>query len=176
MLQHFPHSLGQLLRPVRPGSEKLVYHDFTFNRVPEILEVTSPAFGDGEDIPIDYSFDGMRISPPLKWHGVPANARSMVLIMEDADSPTPEPLTHAIITGLPAMNDQIPEGAFRNFGARYLPPDPPPGHGPHHYAFQLFALDNFLHPIGIPSKETVKAAMRNHVVARGCLTGIYERR
>ena len=47
------------------------------------------------------------------------------------------------------------EGLDENLGRNsflqtaYLPPDPPTGHGPHLYAFQIFALDrklDFGHP------------------------------
>jgi phosphatidylethanolamine-binding protein (PEBP) family uncharacterized protein len=57
----------------------------------------------------------------------------------------------------------------------YLPPDPPTGHGPHLYAFQIFALDRklaFDHP---PSRSGVVAAMKGHFLAKGVLVGAYER-
>jgi phosphatidylethanolamine-binding protein (PEBP) family uncharacterized protein len=175
MLQNFPHTVGQLLQNVRPGLEKIVYNDPIFADVPEIIKVSSLAFKDGEMIPVDYTSDGRNFSPPLEWHGVPGETWGLVLIVEDADSPTPEPLTHAVVTGFPAMNDGIVPGAFSNFGAHYLPPDPPLGHGPHRYVFQFFALDKFLSPIGIPSKASVKNAISGHVIAKGCLIGVYER-
>jgi hypothetical protein len=56
----------------------------------------------------------------------------------------------------------------------YAGPRPIPGHGPHHYRFQVFALDA---PVAesITSAKALLAAMRGHVVARGVLTGVYER-
>src|SRR5438045_2867643 len=102
MLQHLPHTIGHWLKNVRPGFDKLVYNDFMFSQVPETIKVTSPSFGQGAAIPVDYTADGRKISPPLRWEGMPYGARSLVLIVEDADSPTREPLTHALITGLPA--------------------------------------------------------------------------
>jgi len=176
MLQYMPHTIGELIKNVDTGLEKIVYRDPVFNDAPEIIKLTSPAFKHNGTIPIDFTADGKAISPPLEWHGVPGEAWGLVLIVEDVDSPTVEPLTHAVVLGLPATNDQIEQGAFRNFGARYFPPDPPTGHGPHRYAFQVFALDRFFHPSLKPSKEAVKDAMNKHVIAKGCLVGIYERK
>jgi phosphatidylethanolamine-binding protein (PEBP) family uncharacterized protein len=54
-------------------------------------------------------------------------------------------------------------------------PRPVRGHGPHRYVFQLFALSR---PIAVgerPDRAEVLAAMRGAVIARGKLTGTYER-
>ncbi len=57
----------------------------------------------------------------------------------------------------------------------WLPPDPPPGHGAHRYAFQVFALSDgkaFSHPLG---RQELWDAVRERAIAAGCLVGIYER-
>lgn len=171
MLQHIPNRIGRWLKNLRPGPDKLVCNDPVFRNVQQRLEVMSPVFSDGNPIPVDYTDDGKKISPPLLWRGVPPQAKSLVLIVEDPDSPTPVPLTHAIATDLPGANDGLPAGAVD----RYLPPDPPPGHGPHRYTFELFALNTALNLPEHPTKGVVKDAMRGHVLAKGTLTGIYER-
>ncbi|MGO9572028.1 MAG: YbhB/YbcL family Raf kinase inhibitor-like protein, partial [Desulfomonilaceae bacterium] len=38
-------------------------------------------------IPKLYTCDGQDISPPLSWSGVPAEAKSIALIMDDPDAP-----------------------------------------------------------------------------------------
>ena len=151
------------------------------------LEVSSPAFDDGSRIPLRYTADGEGLSPPLQWSGVPVDAASLVLLVEDPDSPTPRPMVQAIAWGLTSGRSQLLEGALsapdgrmqvgRNslFGNGYTPPDPPPGHGPHRYAFEVFALD-YDPPLGTaPGRSQVLAALKGHVLARGVLTGIYER-
>ncbi|MEO7338654.1 MAG: YbhB/YbcL family Raf kinase inhibitor-like protein, partial [Caldimonas sp.] len=56
------------------------------------------------------------------------------------------------------------------------PPDPPPGHGVHHYAFQVFALDASAPPFSdTPGRDEVLEALRDHAIASGCLIGTYER-
>ncbi|MDP9096084.1 MAG: YbhB/YbcL family Raf kinase inhibitor-like protein, partial [Pseudomonadota bacterium] len=57
--------------------------------------------------------------------------------------------------------------------AGWTPPAPPPGHGPHRYAFQVFALDDrplFRHP---PHRGRLMRAIREHILAQGCIVGTY---
>ena len=57
----------------------------------------------------------------------------------------------------------------------WLPPDPPPGHGMHRYAFQVFALSagkGLSNPLG---RQELLAAVRERAIAAGCLIGTYER-
>ncbi len=191
MLEKLPHGLGAALRGVRPGLEKLVSARAEIVAAPQTLVVTSPAFGEGGALPRYYTADGTpdgaAASPPLAWTGVPAEARSLVLIVEDADSPTPLPLVHAIAWGLePALRglregalvdgtDEILLGHNSYFRAAWLPPDPPPGHGPHRYAFQLFALATAPDLGRHPGRRAVIGALANHVLGRGQLIATYER-
>jgi Raf kinase inhibitor-like YbhB/YbcL family protein len=115
--------------------------------------------------------------------------RSLVLIVEDADAPTPVPLVHALLFDIPPDTRHIAEGAIggpagtesgetgRNSYLRsnWLPPDPPSGHGLHHYAFQLFALNTPIDLTGHPGRSALMEAMTGHVVAAGMLTATYER-
>ena len=122
--------------------------------------------------------------------GVPPEAEGLVLLIEDQDSPTPRPLVHAILAGLAPRDGELAEGALpspdhegedhglgRNSFLRraWLPPDPPPGHGPHRYCFQVFALDHAPQLSGKPIRTQVAQAMKGHVIARGLLVGTYER-
>ena len=57
----------------------------------------------------------------------------------------------------------------------WLAPSPVPGHGPHRYAFQLFAADAipaFQHP---PSRGQLIRALRPHLLAAARLIGVYQR-
>jgi phosphatidylethanolamine-binding protein (PEBP) family uncharacterized protein len=59
--------------------------------------------------------------------------------------------------------------------AAWLPPDPPTGHGPHLYAFQIYALTERLTFGGHPGRARALAAMEGKVLAKGLLLGTYER-
>ena len=51
------------------------------------MQVTSPAFKEGEMIPKQYTCDGASISPPLTWLNVPSEAQTLALITDDPDAP-----------------------------------------------------------------------------------------
>ena len=190
MLENLPHAVGRALRNVHPGLEKTVYHHEDFTQVPETIRVTSDAFTEGQPIPTRYTADGEKLSPPLAWEGAPTDAATLVLIAEDPDAPAPAPLVHILAWALPGDRAALDEGALRSpgaggeavsmgrnsfLGAEYLPPDPPPGHGPHRYVFQLYALDAALDLQGKPIRTQVVNAMKGHVIAKGALIGTYER-
>ena len=190
MLEKLPDLVGHALRGQRAGLEKTAYQAVDLRGGMAAITVASLAFADHAPIPERYTADGEGVSPPLQWTGVPEAAASVLLIVEDADAPTPQPWVHAIVVALAAGDGALQEGALpsrdndgaglrlgRNsyLQARWLPPDPPPGHGVHRYAFQVFALDAGASFEGEPGREAVLEAIRDHGLASGCLIGTYER-
>ncbi len=71
------------------------------------MEITSPAFQEGEAIPVRYSCEGENVSPELNWSGVPEGTRSFVLILDDPDSIGI--FTHWVIFNIPADSRGLPE-------------------------------------------------------------------
>jgi Raf kinase inhibitor-like YbhB/YbcL family protein len=190
MLEKIPSGVGRALRRMRAGYDKLVSEADDFVSVPDVIALESPAFDDGGSIPPRYTADGEKISPPLAWSGPIGDAAGLVLIVEDPDAPSLDPLVHLIAWDLPPALGGLPEGEFKSpghagldemlgrnayFQAAWLPPDPPAGHGPHLYVFQLFALDRKLDFTRPPGRKSVVDAMRGRVTAKGVLTGTYER-
>ena len=190
MLEKIPAGIGRALQSVRAGAEDLAVTNTEITGVNASIEISSPAFAYNETIPARYTADGEGLSPPLDWRGVPSDAQSVVLLIEDADSPTPQPLVHAIVWDLPGADGTLPEGALPSkgnepasdamgknsyFAPTYLPPDPPPGHGAHRYVFQLFALDIALHFDRAPGRAELLEKISERVVAKGLLIGRYER-
>ncbi|MCR4347429.1 MAG: hypothetical protein NUV55_09560 [Sulfuricaulis sp.] len=53
------------------------------------LTLTSTAFRHNGEIPERYTCDGEDISPLLAWSGVPSEAKSLILIVDDPDAPDP---------------------------------------------------------------------------------------
>ncbi|MFN6992685.1 MAG: YbhB/YbcL family Raf kinase inhibitor-like protein [Aquincola tertiaricarbonis] len=188
MLEKLPGMLGHALRHQRAGLDQTVFHHTPLRTGQAALEVGSLAFADHAPMPARYTADGEGLSPPLHWRGVPPNASSVLLIVEDADAPTPHPLVHGIVVDLPPDQTALAEGAFDHtegseahagrhsfLGSGWLPPDPPPGHGTHRYVFQVFALGPGEPFSETPGRDEVLAALQERALASGCLIGTYER-
>jgi Raf kinase inhibitor-like YbhB/YbcL family protein len=152
------------------------------------LTLISPAFAEGEKIPVKYTPDGENFSPPLAWSGAPDGTRSFVLMMDDPDAPSGT-FHHWAIFNIPADRRQLPESLETGpdaiglrYGrndfdkARYDGPEPPKGHGPHRYRFRLAALD--VPSLAIPAQagaERIWKEARKHLRDEAELVGIYER-
>lgn len=158
------------------------------------FHIESPAFGNGDPIPREFTGDGADLSPPLAWHGVPQGTRELALICDDPDAPTPEPWVHWVLYGLAPETTHLDKGLPGDLELRfpitalqgrnswppgensgYRGPAPPRGHGVHHYHFRLYALDA---PLGLKpgiDKDTLIAAMSRHLLGEAEWIGTYVR-
>jgi len=191
MLEHLPRWIGALMHNVRAGHSKLVIAEPGLDLGQMTLDLSSPAFANGARFPARFTADGEGLSPPLVWGDVPAGADSLALIVEDPDAPALNPMVHALVWGIPPSERALPEGAIRGDGAGssdgrdvgrnsmlsegWLPPDPPSGHGPHDYVFQLFALSGAREVGPNPGRLDFVRAISGHIVAAGMLVGTYSR-
>jgi hypothetical protein len=143
------------------------------------LSIKSPAFEHGKLIPKKYSCDGQDINPPLTIEGIPKEAKTLVLAVDDPDAPSGT-FDHWIVWNIPASASKIGEntvpGTEGMNGARqqgYMGPCPP--WGTHRYFFKVYALDTEL-SLGINSrKKDVEKAIQGRIVAKGELIGLYRR-
>ncbi len=153
------------------------------------IAVESASFAPGAAIPPRHAGANGR-SPALRWSPPPRSARELLILCEDPDAPTAKPFVHWILTGLPPDVRELSEGqppslAPLSSGAAqgkndmkrdgYYGPEPPPGHGVHHYHFQIFAVDRALELQAPVDREQLVQALRGHVVAWGELVGTFER-
>jgi Raf kinase inhibitor-like YbhB/YbcL family protein len=151
------------------------------------MEISSPAFGDGDRIPVNQTADGTNLSPELRWAGAPQNTRSFALICEDPDAPRGT-WTHWVLFNVPADTTsyaegvpaagELPDGARQgknDFGKIGYGGPSPPGGKPHRYYFKLYALDTKLDLPAGAGKDQVLGAMKGHVLAEGQLLGHYGR-
>jgi Raf kinase inhibitor-like YbhB/YbcL family protein len=191
MLEKLPEAVGHALRGERAGLDRLLFNRIDLRAGVARIEVSSLAFADHGPIPALYTADGEGISPPLAWKGLPDTTGSLALIVEDADSPTSEPLVHAIAVDIDPQLTGVTEGQLTSASGSagpalhlgrnsylqtaWLPPDPPPGHGVHRYAFQLFALIPGKPFSRSPGRHELVEAIEARAVASGCLIGTYQR-
>ncbi|HIE55911.1 MAG TPA: YbhB/YbcL family Raf kinase inhibitor-like protein [Chromatiaceae bacterium] len=150
------------------------------------FRIQSPAFQEGDSIPVSYTCDGEDISPPLQWFGIPPGTRSLALIVDDPDAPDPAApkmvWVHWVLYNLPADSrglaegvDTLPAGTLEGLNdwkrTGYGGPCPPIGR--HRYFFKLYALDRELPDLGTPTKAQLLEAMKGHIVGEAVLMGTY---
>jgi Raf kinase inhibitor-like YbhB/YbcL family protein len=148
------------------------------------MQISSPAFSNGQVIPTKYTADGQDISPGLVWSSGPTGTQQFVLIVEDPDAPGDVPAVHWLAYNIPASVNHLDESAATqgslvqglNYQSvnGYVGPNPPPGKA-HRYFFQVFALDTRdTLPAGA-SKAKIEQTYGGHVLAQARMIGTYGR-
>ena len=186
LIQGMPTLLTGGIPSERAGDERL-----TFNRIfaSDVIGVQSPAFGPGEPIPSHYSAEeGTSVSPPLSWLGVPSGARSIAIVVEDPDAPTPNPFVHWLAYNIPPEAGGLPEGwsgspddppglEGKNSTLKlgYIDAAPPKGDLPHHYHFCVFAVSKMLELDAGAGRNALVEALKPRVIGKGRLVGTYQR-
>lgn len=165
----------------RAGDERLAWRRLRAR--PTGIELAAD-FNDGGAIPIEHTADGGATPVPLSWSQMTRGTRSLILLVEDPDAPTPNPFLHWAIYGMgPNTRDvahAISGGA--NIGrnsmlrAGWAGCAPPKGDDAHRYVFQLFALDFFPNLGPHCGRTALVEEMRGHVLGLGLLTGTYQRK
>jgi hypothetical protein len=152
------------------------------------MKITSAHFDPGGEIPAVHTCQGKDLSPALAWTDVPANAKSLALIVDDPDAPDPAApkmtWVHWVLYDVPSSAKGLPEGArdlpagtrdglndWKRTG--YGGPCPPIGR--HRYFFKLYALDVVLPDLGTPDKKRLEEAMSGHILAQAELLGTYQK-
>jgi Raf kinase inhibitor-like YbhB/YbcL family protein len=146
------------------------------------MRISSPAFQEGGTIPEKFSKNGQNLNPELRIEGMPAEAKSLALIVDDPDAPVGL-FTHWLVWNIDPKTTEIgensvPQGAVQGTndfpGQRYDGPQPPSG--THRYYFKIFALDKTLDLKAGAKRREVDAAMKSHVIAQGQLMGKYSKK
>ena len=147
---------------------------------PSTMNIESIIFKNNERIPAQYTCDGSNINPSLTISGVPAEAKSLALIMNDPDSPTGT-WVHWTVWNMDPMlktidENTVPKGVEgkTSFGASGYG-GPCPGSGEHHYHFKLYALDTILDLPAGSTLQVLETAMKGHTLAFAELIGLYKR-
>jgi Raf kinase inhibitor-like YbhB/YbcL family protein len=145
------------------------------------MRILSSAFGMDQPIPTQYTCDGRDVNPPLSIEDVPAQAKSMVLIVDDPYVPA-KTWVHWILWNLDPNTreipaDSVPKGAMQginDFGKREYGGPCPPG-DIHRYYFRLFALDAKLTLPADARLVALEDAMRGKILAQAECVGTYTR-
>jgi hypothetical protein len=160
-----------------------------------VMTLSSTAFPDGGRMPAKYTQAGGEFSPPLVWSGAPENTAAFVLIVHDVDTAIgsgTDDLLHWMVWDIPAtatsLPEHVPHGSQLPDGMRqisatapaYRGPGAPAAGPPHHYVFELYALDA---PIDVPAvgasppqtRAEVMTAIAGHVRGKAAYVGLFKR-
>lgn len=159
---------------------------------PSKFKLMTSAYAEGTQIPSQYTCAvPTGSSPALQWSNPPQGTASFALIfhdMEGAPAKGSSDVTHWILWNVPATSTSIaagvqtdasPDGIQQGKNVRnvngYQPPCPPPGAVPHHYTFELYALDAKLDLPAGSSRADLLKAMDGHVIGKAAYVGMFGR-
>ena len=146
------------------------------------FKLESPVFSQGDEMPRKIGYKNGNTSPPLTISGIPAEAKSLALIMDDPDAmgAVGKVWVHWVVWNIDSGTNEIAESSTPNgaiegmtdFGQTgYGGPAPPDKR--HTYVFKLYALDTKLDLPNESSKIDVEKAMEGHILEQATLTGTY---
>jgi Raf kinase inhibitor-like YbhB/YbcL family protein len=172
-------------------------------QAPPPMTMTVAGFADGGQIPVKYSqaapgvAPGEGLSPAIAWTNVPAGTQSFVLNMHDMDvarNKTSDDQAHWVVWSIPATATGLPEGVPKGArladgsyqisatGQMYRGPGAPANGPPHHYMFEVFALDSKLDVQPAPgdnaafeTRANVMKAMQGHILGKAVYGGLFKR-
>lgn len=145
------------------------------------LVISSPDIGPDGRLDDRHANDRDNVPPVLRISGVPAEATELAVVCHDPDAPLPFGFTHWTLYGVPPDTTEIGPDAdqrFRpgrnSFGSEgYGGPQPPPGHGTHHYYFWVYALSRSVE--GTPSLREFLVEYGDSIIEQNRVVGTYER-
>ncbi len=145
------------------------------------LKVRSDAFDGHRPIPERHTGDGDDVAPALRWSGAPAGTRAFAVVVHDPDAPLVDGFTHWVAYNIPGDATGLPEGGgeatqgANSFGEQgYNGPAPPVGHGPHHYYFWVYALDDDLDLEPGLTRRQLLDRIEDHVIEQARFVGTYQ--
>lgn len=145
------------------------------------MQLTSPAFAAGDEIPKAHTCEGRNLSPPLAWSGVPAGALTLILTCDDPDAPRGT-FRHWAAYNIPTALHRLESGetagdqAVNDFGRPgYAGPCPPRGDAPHRYVFRLAALSGRLDAVASAPCSEIRRMAGPLELAAAELVGLFGR-
>lgn len=143
------------------------------------LQLSCISFLENEMIPSRYTCDGININPSIRIDGIPEEAKTIAIIVEDPDVPH-DSFCHWIAWNIPVthlIKEKENRGVFgiNDYGYhRYS--GPCPFSLTHRYFFKVYALDCVLTISESSTRQDLLQAMSEHILGFGSITGKYKRK
>ncbi len=162
--------------------QSAVVSDIAFINSSITMKIESPAFEQNGEIPAEYTCDGKDINPPLVVNGVPAQAKSLVLLVEDPDAVSGT-WFHWLVWNIDPSTANFASGAVPRGGVEGTTSagrtgwhGPCPPSGSHRYFFKIYALDVTLDLPTSTQTAELERAMHGHILDKAGLVGLYKRK
>jgi Raf kinase inhibitor-like YbhB/YbcL family protein len=164
------------------------------------MTMTVAGFPDGGQVPVKYTqaapgvANGEGLSPAITWTNTPPGTQSFVLNMHDMEvvrNKTTDDQAHWVVWNIPASSTGLPEGVPKGSrladgsyqisatGTMYRGPGAPANGPPHHYMFEVYALDTKLdvQPTtdAFETRANVMKAMQGHILGKAVYGGLFKR-
>jgi Raf kinase inhibitor-like YbhB/YbcL family protein len=143
------------------------------------LKIESPDFEPLGKMKDEFAGDKGNVTPRLKISGVPKEAVELAVICHDPDAPLPRGFTHWVVYGIPPTATDLTDAANKyRIGPNgigqtaYFGPQPPAGHGLHHYYFWVYALS--VKVDGAPSREEFLDRYKDKIIEQNRVVGVYQ--
>ncbi|MBI4085579.1 MAG: YbhB/YbcL family Raf kinase inhibitor-like protein [Candidatus Liptonbacteria bacterium] len=143
------------------------------------MNISSTEFNNNESIPVKFTCQGDNINPRIEISGVPDDAKSLALIMDDPDAPVGT-FTHWLIWNIDPKTAVMAENSVPGIqgknsagSLKYIGPCPPSG--VHRYFFRLYALDSMLDLSAGTEREQLELQMSKHILERTEFIGTYKK-
>ncbi|RKS93000.1 PBP family phospholipid-binding protein [Microbacterium sp. AG790] len=144
------------------------------------LQISSPDIAPLERFPFEFTADGGNSVPRLEFSGAPEGTVEYAIICHDPDAPLPQGFTHWVVYGVSPEATSLdldadgvrvaPNGAGFPI---YYGPQPPEGHGIHHYYFWVYALRR---PVeGEPSREEFLERYGDAIIEQARFVAVWSR-
>lgn len=143
------------------------------------LTISSPDLEALAPIPAEFSADGANATPRLEFSGAPEGTVELAVVCHDPDAPLPNGFTHWTVYGIPADATTLDlDAAGVRVGQNgagqqsWYGPQPPAGHGVHHYYFWVYALRR---PVeGTPTREEFFADYGDDILEQARIVGTFQ--
>jgi len=143
------------------------------------MKITSPDFENNNFIPRKFTCDGDDINPGLVIEGIPKEAKSLALIVDDPDAPRGI-WVHWVVYDIPVTGsigeNSIPGEQGINDSGRKDYHGPCPPSGTHRYFFKIYALDAELNLKQGLNKKALEKAIEGHILDKAELVGLYNKK